>query len=82
MNQKEITRNSRTKNTTKYYVYQNYSAKIEITVEPLFVLKGILFGDTYNQSEHGYGVEIKAVSYHLLEVISGPPSKIKFILDL
>ena len=58
------------------------SAKIEITVEPLFVLKGILFGDIYNQSKHGYGVEIKAVSYHLLEVISGPPSKIKVILDL
>ena len=58
------------------------SAKVEIKVDPLFILKGILFGDTYNQSEHGYGVEIKAVSYHLLEVISGPPSKIKVILDL
>ena len=58
------------------------SAKVEIKVEPPFVLKGTLFGDTYNQSEHGYGVEIKAVSYHLLKVISGPPSKIKVILDL
>ena len=58
------------------------SAKVEIKVEPPFVLKGTLFGDTYNQSEHGYGVEIEAVSYHLLEVISGPPSKIKVILDL
>jgi len=58
------------------------SAKVEIKVGPPFVLKGTLFGDTYNQSVHGYGVEIKAVSYHLLEVISGPPSKIKVILDL
>ena len=58
------------------------SAKVEIKVDSLFVLEGTLFGDTYNQSEHGYGVEIKAVSYHLLEVIFGPPSKIKVILDL
>ena len=58
------------------------SAKVEIKVAPHFVLKGTLFGDTYDQSKHGYGVEIKAVSYHLLEVIAGPPSKIKVILDL
>ena len=58
------------------------SAKIEIEVNSFFVLKGTLFGDTYDQSKHGYGVEIKAVSYHLLEVILGPPSKIKVILDL
>ena len=58
------------------------SAEVEIKIDSLFVLEGTLFGDTYNQSEHGYGVEIKAVSYDLLEVISGPPSKIKVILDL
>ncbi|MED6305582.1 MAG: archease [Candidatus Thermoplasmatota archaeon] len=58
------------------------SAKVEIKSDSLFVLKGTLFGDTYDQSEHGYGVEIKAVSYHLLEVVWGPPSKIKVILDL
>ncbi len=58
------------------------SAKVEIKSDSLFILKGTLFGDTYDQSEHGYGVEIKAVSYHLLEVVWGPPSKIKVILDL
>ena len=58
------------------------SIKVEIKVASPFALKGTLFGDTYDQSEHGYGVEIKAVSYHLLEVIWGPPSKIKVILDL
>ena len=56
------------------------SARIDI--ESDFVLKGTLFGDTYNQTVHGYGVEVKAVSYHLLEVFSGPPSRIKVILDL
>ena len=58
------------------------SAKVEIKSDSLFILKGTLFGDTYDQSEHGYGVEIKAVSYHLLEVVWGLPSKIKVILDL
>ena len=58
------------------------SAKIDATIDSGFRLDGTLFGDTYNQSVHGYGVEINAVSYHLLEVISGPPSKIKVILDL
>ena len=58
------------------------SAKVEIKSDSLFILKGTLFGDTYDQSEHGYGVEIKAVSYHLLEIVWGPPSKIKVILDL
>ena len=58
------------------------STKVEITSASPFALKGTLFGDTYDQSEHGYGVEIKAVSYHLLEIVLGPPSKIKVILDL
>ena len=56
------------------------SARIDIDSE--FALNGTLFGDTYNQTVHGYGVEVKAVSYHLLEVFSGPPSRIKVILDL
>ena len=58
------------------------SAELEINTDSFSALRGTLFGDIYDQSEHGYGVEIKAVSYHLLELISGPPSKIKEILDL
>ena len=30
----------------------------------------------------GYGVEIKAVSYHQLLVEEGPPSRLRVILDL
>ena len=58
------------------------SARIDINLDSGFVLNGTLFGDTYDQLVHGYGVEVKAVSYHLLEVFSGPPSRIKVILDL
>jgi len=41
-----------------------------------------LKGDIYDQSKHGYGVEIKAVSYHQLLVEEGPPSRLRVILDL
>ena len=58
------------------------SARIDINIDSGFALNGTLFGDTYDQLVHGYGVEVKAVSYHLLEVFSGPPSRIKVILDL
>tara|TARA_B100000953_G_scaffold295300_1_gene286301 strand:- start:2906 stop:3319 length:414 start_codon:yes stop_codon:yes gene_type:complete len=45
-------------------------------------LEGELFGEIYDQSIHGYGVEIKAVSYHLLLVELGPPARLRVILDL
>ena len=57
-------------------------ANIEISKGEFFLLKGILKGDIYDQSKHGYGVEIKAVSYHQLLVDEGPPSRLRVILDL
>ena len=57
-------------------------AKIEISKGEIFLLKGTLKGDIYDQSKHGYGVEIKAVSYHQLLVEEGPPSRLRVILDL
>jgi SHS2 domain-containing protein len=57
-------------------------ANIEISKGEIFLLKGILKGDIYDQSKHGYGVEIKAVSYHQLLVEEGPPSRLRVILDL
>ena len=32
--------------------------------------------------KHGYGVEIKAISYHQLLVQEGPPAHLRVILDL
>ena len=45
-------------------------------------LEGKIYGEIYDEKKHGYGVEIKAISYHMLHVSEGPPSKIKLILDL
>lgn len=58
------------------------SAKLEISKKNSFQLVGKLVGETYNQDKHGYGVEIKAISYHQLIVQEGPPARLRVILDL
>ena len=45
------------------------SAKLEISKKNTFQLAGKLVGENYNQDKHGYGVEIKAISYHQLSLI-------------
>ena len=39
-------------------------------------------GSFRDNRRNGYGVEIKAVSYHMLEILEGPPAKIVVVLDL
>ena len=58
------------------------SAKLEISKKNTFQLVGKLVGENYNQDKHGYGVEIKAISYHQLLVQEGPPAHLRVILDL
>ena len=58
------------------------SARLQISKKNSFQLAGELVGETYNQDKHGYGVEIKAISYHQLLVQEGPPAHLRVILDL
>ena len=58
------------------------SIKIDIKVGDCNIVHGKLYGDLYDENKHGYGVEVKAVSYHMLEIIVGPPSRIVVVLDL
>ena len=58
------------------------SAELTISKNNNFSLNGGLVGETYDQDKHGYGVEIKAISYHLLLVREGPPARLRVILDL
>ena len=58
------------------------SAKLKVGTNSLKALTGELFGDFYDEKKHGYGVEIKAISYHMLEISEGPPSRIVVVLDL
>ena len=58
------------------------SAKLQISKKNSFQLAGKLVGENYNQDKHGYGVEIKAISYYQLLVQEGPPAHLRVILDL
>ncbi len=58
------------------------STNLEFFVDKKKKLRGKIYGEFYDELKHGYGVEIKAISYHMLHVSEGPPSKIKLILDL
>ena len=58
------------------------SIKVHIKTGDCNIINGKLYGDFYDQNKHGYGVEVKAVSYHMLEIVAGPPSKIVVVLDL
>tara|TARA_B100000809_G_C15033464_1_gene492856 strand:+ start:10 stop:480 length:471 start_codon:yes stop_codon:yes gene_type:complete len=58
------------------------STNLDISIDESNRLRGKIYGEIYKESKHGYGVEIKAISYHMLHISEGPPSKIKLILDL
>lgn len=45
-------------------------------------LKGELKGEPYDPQVHGYGSEVKAITYHCLKVVQGPPARVRVILDL
>ncbi len=58
------------------------SAEVDVVISDPCEINGQLLGDLYDEERHGYGVEVKAVSYHMLEISVGPPSTIVIILDL
>ncbi len=43
-------------------VFGNFKVKIDGK------LNAIAYGEKYDRSKHGYGIEIKAVTYHMLEI--------------
>lgn len=45
-------------------------------------LTGRLLGEPFDKERHGYGAEVKAVTYHDIEVVEGPPGTIRVIFDL
>ena len=76
-------------NYVSYLIYlfdtENFivsSVNLDIRTNMPYSITGQLEGESYDEEKHGYGVEIKAVSYHMLEISLGPPSKIIIVLDL
>jgi SHS2 domain-containing protein len=55
--------------------------KVELDMENLS-LSAHVFGDKYNISKYKIGVEIKAVTYHMLEIKYKPPCYVKVLFDI
>ncbi|HHH79966.1 MAG TPA: archease [Thermoplasmatales archaeon] len=45
-------------------------------------LSAKVFGEEYNRRKHRYGVEIKAVTYHMLKVKREPPYEVQVLFDI
>ena len=46
------------------------------------VLSAVIKGEEFDLSKHKYGMEIKAVTYHMLEVHSENPFFVKILFDI
>lgn len=48
-----------------------------------FFLKGRAWGEPYDQDRHASRTEVKAITYHLMEILKGEnKATVKFILDI
>ncbi|RLE51479.1 MAG: archease [Candidatus Methanomethylicota archaeon] len=57
--------------------------KIEKIGEEKYVLEAIAYGEKFDPSRHPRKVEVKAVTYSLMEIIDKPgETTIKFVLDI
>ena len=55
---------------------------VEVTLATDGRLEATLRGAAWDAERDGYGVEVKAISYHELKVEPGPPAQLRIILDL
>ena len=64
-------------NSAKNLVFGSFQVKVEGTR-----LSAHVCGEEYNASKHGMGVEIKAVTYHMLEVKNTKPFHVQVLFDI
>jgi len=64
-------------NSAKNLVFGFFKVKIENNH-----LSAQIFGEEYNTSKHNIGVEIKAVTYHMLEVHDKKPFYVQVLFDI
>ena len=57
------------------------SFDVTLDVEKCF-LSAVIKGEEFDLSKHNYGMEIKAVTYHMLEVHLEPPFFVKILFDI
>jgi len=66
-------------NSAYNLVFGDFKVRID---ENDFSLDGKAFGEKYDRNKHRYGMEIKAVTYHMLEVKKGSPCVVQVLFDI
>ena len=66
-------------NSAKNLVFGFFNVKID---EENNILTAHVFGEKYDLSKHKIGVEIKAVTYHILEVRKKRPFHVQVLFDI
>jgi len=64
-------------NTAKNLVFCKFKVKIQNNT-----LSAQIFGEEYDTSKHKIGVEIKAVTYHMVEVNNKQPYYVQVLFDI
>ena len=58
------------------------SFKVRITKDDQYVLEAVVAGEEVDFDKHGFKVEIKAPTFHLMEIRQERPVVMRFLLDL
>lgn len=64
-------------------VYSDFQVKLLKLPEGGFRINAVVRGERYDRRKHGAKVEVKAVTYHRMEIVrDGAATVVRFILDL
>lgn len=67
----------------EHKVYSKFKVKLTGTPSAGFHLAGIIYGEPYDRKKHVGKVEVKAVTFHKMEIVrEGATTTLRFILDL
>ncbi|HDO19109.1 MAG TPA: archease [Thermoplasmatales archaeon] len=66
-------------NTAKNLVFGRFEVELD---ERRNRLRARVFGEEYNKEKHGYGMEIKAITYHMLKIRRGAICEVQVLFDI
>ena len=66
-------------NSAKNLVFGDFKVELSDNYKHLHAIVG---GEKYNREKHGYGTEIKAITYHMLKVEKKPPYTVEVLFDI
>ena len=66
-------------NSAKNLVFGLFKVNIN---EKFFSISSNIYGEKYDKSKHKIGIEIKAITYHMLEVKKNKPFYVQILFDI